>query len=106
VNGTVLRRAATDVGVLVALVIAVWLGMFNVAVSALVVSNTVRGIEPVSLLFAVCVLCLRLVRWDCLAHPICHARTGCPCAAQVDRITTPRRWRTFMGIAIVAMAAV
>jgi hypothetical protein len=40
------------------LVVAVWLALFNLAVSGLVISNTLRGIEPFSVLFAVCMLCV------------------------------------------------
>lgn len=39
------------------LVVGVWLALFDLAVSGLVIANTLRGIEPVSLLFAVSVLC-------------------------------------------------
>jgi hypothetical protein len=46
------------VAVTACLVVAVWLALLNLAVSGLVISNTLRGIEPLSLLFAVCMLCV------------------------------------------------
>lgn len=102
------RTAGGRVGLVAMLVLGAWLAMGNIAVSGLVVSNTLRGIEPVSLLFIGAVGCIVVY----VGLVVMGARVVLTRQGSIRRVP---RWLAarllivgfaFVGITVVALAVV
>jgi hypothetical protein len=101
-----IRSAGHGLATGVLLLLGCWLGLLNVAVSGLIVSNTVRGIVPVSFLFVAAAVCLAAYV-AVLVGSIWLLTTGRARARQLPRWLAVRLLIVgccFAGLAILAMA--